>query len=118
MNGDAIYNGAVDDAVGVGQLLAVAEALATTRPPRTMLFLATSAEEHPLLGARHYVAHPVLPLSKTLLNIVYDIIDTSGATRDVRLFGSGRSTLDEHVEGAARLQGRVVTRDSESTRRI
>lgn len=112
VNGDAIYNGAVDDAVGVGQLLATAEALSTTRSPRTILFLVTSAEEHPLLGARHYVAHPVLPLSKALLNINYDIVDTSGATRDVRLFGSGRSTLDEFVEEAAALQGRVVTPDS------
>lgn len=113
VNGDTIYNGAVDDAVGVGQLLAVAEALATSKPPRTILFLVTSAEEHPLLGARHYVAHPVLPLSKALLDINYDIVDTSGATRDVRLYGSGRSTLDDVVRDVAAKQDRVVTPDTE-----
>ena len=112
VNGDAIYNGAVDDAVGVGQLLATAEALATTRPKRTMIFLVTSAEEHGLLGARHYAAHPALPLSKALLNVNYDIVDTSGATRDVRMYGSGRSTLDTAVREAARLQDRIVTDDT------
>lgn len=111
VDGDAIYNGAVDDAVGVGQLLAIAEALATTRPKRTILFLVTTAEEQNLLGARYYAAHPVLPLSKALLNVNYDIVDTSGATRDVRMHGSGRSTLDAAVAEAARLQDRVVTPD-------
>ena len=111
VNGDAIYNGAVDDAVGVGQLLAIAEALATARLKRTMLFLVTSAEEQGLLGARHYATHPALPLSKALLNVNYDIVDTSGATRDVRLHGSGRSTLDAAVAEAARLQDRIVTPD-------
>lgn len=115
VDGDAIYNGAVDDAVGVGQVLAIAEALATTRPRRTMLFLITSAEEQGLLGARHYAADPALPLSKALLNINYDIVDTSGATRDVRMHGSGRSTLDAAVAEAARLQGRTVTVDTAAT---
>ena len=112
VDGDAIYNGAVDDAVGVGQLLAIAEALATTRPKRTLLFLVTSAEEQGLLGARHYAAHPVLPLSKALLNINYDVVATSGATRDVRMYGSGRSTLDAAVREAARLQDRIVVHET------
>jgi hypothetical protein len=111
VNGDAIYNGAVDNAVGVGQLLAIAEALAPARPKRTLLFVVTSAEEPGLLGARYYATHPALPLSKALLNINYDIVDTSGPTRDLRMHGSGRSTLDAAVAEAARLQDRIVTPD-------
>ena len=112
VDGDAIYNGAVDDAVGIGQLLSIAEALAAARPKRTILFIATSAEEPGLLGARHYAAHPSLPLSQALLNVNYDIVDTAGATRDVRMYGSGRSTLDDALREAARLQDRIVTDDT------
>ena len=110
VNGDSIYNGAVDDAVGVGQMLAVAQALAAMRPRprRTILFIAFSAEEHGLLGARHYVANPLYPLERTLAMINFDIVHLAGATRDVTMFGHGRSTLDELVAEAARLQGRTV----------
>lgn len=113
VDGDSIYNGAVDDAVGVGQLLAVAEALAASpRPPRSILFLATSAEEHGLLGARHYVRNPLHPLQRTLVDINFDIVSLAGETRDVTMYGIGRSTLDEMVAHAARLQGRTVRADS------
>ena len=110
VDGDSIYNGAVDDAVGVGQMLAVAEALAAMRPRprRTILFLAFSAEEHGLLGARHYVANPLYPLERTLAMINFDIVHLAGPTRDVTLFGHGRSTLDELVAAAARLQHRTA----------
>ena len=116
VDGDSIYNGAVDDAAGVGQMLAVAEALASgarARPARTMLFLATSAEEPGLLGARHYAAHPLYPLERTLANVNFDIISLAGETRDVRVYGQGRSTLDEIVADAARLQGRVAEGERE-----
>jgi hypothetical protein len=110
VDGDSIYNGAVDDAVGVGQMLAVAQALAAmrVRPRRTVLFLATSAEEHGLLGARHYAANPLYPLERTLADINFDIVYLAGQTRDVTMFGHGRSTLDEMVAAAARLQDRTV----------
>jgi hypothetical protein len=108
VEGDSIYSGAVDDAVGVAQMLAVAEALAATRPRRTVLFLGTSAEEHGLLGARHYAANPLYPLERTLAAINFDIVHLAGATRDVTMFGHGRSTLDEMVAAAAGLQDRTV----------
>lgn len=68
-NGDAIYNGAVDNASGVGALLEIARTFASRALARSMVFLCTTGEEQGLIGARYFVAHrdrlPVLlsPLS-------------------------------------------------------
>ena len=111
IDGDSIYNGAVDNAVGVGQMLAVAEALASgPRPRRSMMFIATSAEEPgPLLGAKYYVAHPLVPLAQTVATINFDLIALAGPTRDVTLLGAGRSTIDDFLKVAARRQGRTTS---------
>ena len=58
-NGDAIYNGALDNASGVGALLAIARAASLSgRPRRSLLFMAVTAEEQGLLGSEYYCAHP------------------------------------------------------------
>ncbi|HST63087.1 MAG TPA: M28 family peptidase, partial [Longimicrobium sp.] len=68
INGDSIYNGALDDASGVAWMLSVAGAVKAmgTAPRRTLVFVAFTAEEAGLLGARWYATHPVVPLDKTL----------------------------------------------------
>ena len=111
VEGDSIYNGAVDDAAGVAQMLAAAEALASARSRlrRSVLFLVTSAEEHRLSGARAYVERPLYPLKRAVLNVNFDIIHLAGRTHDVTLYGAGRSSLDAELAAAAALQGRRVT---------
>ncbi len=96
-DGDQIYNGAADNAVGVAGLLELARAFASggKRPRRSVLFLAPTAEEQGLLGARHYASHPVNPLESTLANINMDGLNTWGRTTDLRQVGDGHSTLDE-----------------------
>src|SRR5205807_4003272 len=64
--GDQIYHGAADNASGCAALLELARAFAAVKPKRTVLFLATTAEEKGLLGARYYVTHPLYPLRKTV----------------------------------------------------
>ncbi len=95
--GDQIYNGAADNAVGVAGLLELARAFASAekRPRRSVLFLAPTAEEQGLLGARHYASHPAYPLESTLANINMDGLNTWGRTSDLRQVGDGHSTLDE-----------------------
>lgn len=95
--GDQIYNGAADNAVGVAGLLELARtfAAAEKRPRRSVLFLAPTAEEQGLLGARHYASHPAYPLESTLANINMDGLNTWGRTSDLRQVGDGHSTLDE-----------------------
>lgn len=114
-DGDAIYNGALDNATGVAALLEVAEAAARLprRPDRTLLFLAVTAEEKGLLGAAYYAAHPLYPLERTVANLNVDGLNPWGRTRDVEVIGFGQSTMDDLMIAAAATQGRVVKPDSE-----
>jgi hypothetical protein len=113
LTGDQIYNGALDNATGTAGLLAIAQAYQKMQPPprRSILFLATTAEEEGLLGARHYALRPLYPLSRTLANINMDGFFPFGRTKDVINFTAGYSTLDEVVNQVASAQGRVVKPD-------
>jgi Zn-dependent M28 family amino/carboxypeptidase len=112
-SGDQIRNGAVDDALGVAQLLAIAEALQklSSHTRRSVLFLATTAEEAGLLGARYYAEHPPYSLAKTLANINFDNSYAYGPTADVINFGEGRSQLDDVLREVAATLGRTVVPD-------
>jgi len=103
VNGDAIYNGAADNAIGVAALLAIAEAM-TGMPggtKRSQVFAAVTAEEAGLLGSAHYARHPVIPPAQTVANINMDGLNQWGPTRDIVLVGSGKSELDAVAETVA-----------------
>ena len=87
-----IYNGADDNASGTSGLLEIAEAFAelSTRPRRSILFIAFSAEEMGLLGSEYYVEHPVFPLDQTVAMINLDMIGRN-APNAVDVVGSNRS---------------------------
>ena len=115
LKGDQIYNGALDNASGVASLLEIAQAF-TQLPqplPRSILFLATTAEEGGLLGAKYYAEHPLYPLEHTLADINIDVINPWGKTRDIEDLSYGNSTLDDLFVAAAKRQGRVATPNSE-----
>ncbi|HVN75468.1 MAG TPA: M28 family metallopeptidase [Thermoanaerobaculaceae bacterium] len=109
--GDTIYTGAVDNATGVAQVLAIAKAFMALpeRPRRSILFAIVSCEESGLLGSAYYAAHPTFPPDKIAADINFDAGNIFGKTRDVALVGKGKSSLDAVAEAAAALQGRVVT---------
>ncbi|MDX1674208.1 MAG: M28 family metallopeptidase [Longimicrobiales bacterium] len=113
---DSIYNGAMDNATGTGGLLEVAEAFkALPEPPaRSILFLAVTAEEQGLLGARYYAENPLYPLDRTLANINLDGLNIWGPTEDVVVVGYGSSSLEEVLRTYAGQQGRTLTPDPES----
>lgn len=71
-----VYNGADDDGSGTTAVLALAEAFAKngSRPKRSILFMTVSGEEKGLLGSKYYVAHPKIPLAKTVVDINIDMI--------------------------------------------
>ncbi len=110
MEGDNIWNGAVDNATGTGALLALAELfLAQPAPPeRSVVFLAVTAEESGLLGSQWYVEHPVYPLETTVANINMDALNTWGRVRDVVVIGYGASELEDYLAEAAAAQDRVI----------
>ena len=68
LQGDQIYNGAVDNGTGVAGLLALAEAFARQqpRPARSVVFAAVTLEESGLLGSKYYATHPPFPLARTV----------------------------------------------------
>ena len=112
--GDQIYNGAIDNAIGTAQLLAIARAFAKLpqSPKRSILFIATTGEEKGWFGSRYYVRHPLYPLSQTVADINLDGGNVWGRTKDVNSSGYGYSTLDEYFETAAEIQGRKFSKES------
>ena len=116
VNGDKIYNGALDNASGVAALLEIARAFTAVepRPKRSVLFLMVGAEEQGLLGSQHYAEQPIYPLAKTLANINIDGVNQWGRTRDITVIGMGASDLDDYLRDAAAEQGRTLRPDPES----
>jgi Zn-dependent M28 family amino/carboxypeptidase len=115
VNGDRIYNGAKDNAVGCAGLLEIARAFTrlAVPPKRSIVFLSVTAEEQGLLGSQYYSVMPIYPLAKTLANINMDGLNVHGRTKDIVLVGLGASDLDEYVRRAASEQGRIVKGDPE-----
>ena len=109
---DKIYNGARDNASGTAALIELARAFVTSgAPERSVLFLAVTAEEQGLLGARFYAANPVVPLASTVANLNMDALNTWGATHDFTVVGMGNSELDDYAAQAASEQDRVAAPD-------
>jgi len=115
VNGDAIYNGARDNAVGVAGMLEIADAFTRLPIPplRSVLFLAVTAEEQGLLGSEYYTRRPIYPLAKTVAAINLDGLNVHGRTHDLTIIGYGASELDDYARDAAGEQGRVVRPDPE-----
>ena len=109
VDGDDIYNGALDNASGVAAVLEIARAFASVepRPKRSVLFLMVGAEEQGLLGAQHYAEQPIYPLAKTLANINIDGVNQWGRTKDITVVGMGASDLDDYLRER---RGRTGTR--------
>ncbi|HEY5781527.1 MAG TPA: M28 family metallopeptidase [Lysobacter sp.] len=107
---DVIYNGAIDNATGVAGILEIAEAFSKQTPPpdRSLLFLAVTLEESGLLGSKYYVAHPAVPLDKTVAVINLDAMPVIGKSRDMTVVGYGSSQLEDILKGVADGQGRVL----------
>jgi Zn-dependent M28 family amino/carboxypeptidase len=103
VNGDKIYNGAVDNATGCGVILEIARAWANlpTKPRRSAIFLAVTAEESGLRGAQYYGEHPILPIGKHAIDINYDALYPFGRTKDVVLTGAERTTVWQLVQNVA-----------------
>ncbi|MDF1503494.1 M28 family metallopeptidase [Roseisolibacter sp. H3M3-2] len=113
--GDQIFNGALDNASGTAALVNVAEAFVALpqRPKRSLLFLAVTAEERGLLGAKYYAENPLYPLHTTVADINMDGVNQWGRTRDLTVVGLGNSTLDDELRAVLAPSGRVLRPDPE-----
>lgn len=111
--GDAIYNGAFDNASGVGLVMAIGKGMKALpqAPRRSILIALVGAEEQGLLGSKYYAENPTFARSKIAANINYDTPNIWGHTHDVTFIGLGKSSLDQIVISVAAEQGRVVAAD-------
>jgi hypothetical protein len=112
VNGDAIYNGAVDNASGVAALIEIARAFASLaeRPRRSLLFVAVTAEESGLIGSDYFVHNPPVPLASIAANVNIDG-GSPWAYNAIFARGADHSTLKSAVDAAAAVTGLPVVAD-------
>ena len=115
VNGDSIYNGAMDDASGIAAMLQIARMLKTSgaETKRSILFVAVAAEERGLLGSRYFAAHPTVPFSKIVANINLDMFLPLYPLKVLEVQGLAESSLGESVRVVARELGVEVQTDRE-----
>jgi Zn-dependent M28 family amino/carboxypeptidase len=110
---DRINNGALDNAAGIATLLEVARAAATAseRPRRSLIFLASTAEEKGLLGADYYARHPSVAIDKIVGNVDLDMPLLLYPFTDVTAFGADHSTVGRIVAEAVAPMGVKLSPD-------
>lgn len=113
VEGDGIYNGAVDNASGTAVLLEVARAFASLpQPPRrSVLFLGVTGEEKGLLGSEYFAQYPTVGLKSIAANVNIDCAVMNRVLLDVVAYGAEHSTLGQVVEQAASRMGLLVSPD-------
>ena len=108
--GDSINNGAFDNASGTAALFELARGFKSlkTKPERTIVFLAVTAEEQGLWGSAYYAQNPIFPVNKTVANINIDGVNPFEKTNDIVIVGKGQSELEEYLQEEAEKSGREV----------
>lgn len=115
IDGDSIYNGAVDNASGTAALLAIAEAFKKSGDTkRSIVFIEVTGEEQGLLGSAYYAENPIYDPKKTVANINIDALDSPGKMKDLTITGYGHSEMDEYAKEAVEKQNRYVIPDPEA----
>lgn len=115
INGDKIYNGAMDDASGIASLIEIAKGFGESgaRPKRSILFVAVTAEEKGLLGSKYFVAHPTVNGSAIVADINMDMFLPLFPLKYLEVQGLDESTLGDDIRMVAREAGVEVQADKE-----
>jgi Zn-dependent M28 family amino/carboxypeptidase len=118
VNGDSIYNGAMDNASGIATMLEAARSLAAAdpKPKRSVLFVAVTAEEHGLLGSRYFAGNPTVPKSSIIANVNMDMFLPLFPMKAVMVLGLDESDLGDRVRATAGRMSLGVTPDLEPER--
>ncbi len=113
-NGDAIYNGAMDNAAGIATLIEVANRFRSGgAPKRSILLVAVTAEEKGLVGADYFARHPSVPIGRIVANVNLDMPILTYDFTDMVAFGADRSTLGPIVKAAIAPMGLPLSPDPE-----
>ena len=111
VKGDTIYNGAMDNAMGVATLIEATRQLAANPPKRPVLLVALTGEEKGLVGSDYFARHPLPAGGKAVANVNIDMPILTYAFTDMFAFGADRSSLGPIVEGALKPMGIALTPD-------
>ena len=112
VNGDSIYNGSLDNASGVADLLAIARAAANRpRPRRSQLFVFVTAEESGLLGSEWFAEHPTVPVQSLVANLNMDGGNLLGRVRDLNVLGDTKSSLGSTLAALIKPDGMRLSPD-------
>ena len=110
--GDTIYNGALDNATGISQLIEQARVFAhEPRTDRSIVFLAVTAEEKGLLGSEYYAQNPLFPVAKTVAVINTDGGQIYGPARNFTISGNAKLGLLDMLIAGGKKQGRYYSPD-------
>ena len=120
VDGDSIYNGAMDNAAGIATMIEIAKMAQVrgARPRRSLMLLAVTAEEKGLLGSRHFAAHPTVPAEGIVANVNMDMYLPIVPFEWLTVYGRGESDLGDWIVPHAQKQGARVQDDPEPHRRI
>ena len=117
VKGDSIYNGALDNASGVADLLAVARAAAAgPAPRRSMLFVFVTAEESGLLGSEYFANNPTVPIDNIIANLNVDGGNLLGAVNDFDVLGSNKSSLGPMLASQLAAEGKRISPEAHPER--
>lgn len=113
VNGDSIYNGAVDNASGVASILAIAHAAAEgPKPRRSQLFIFVTAEESGLLGSAYFGEHPTVPASRIIAALNMDVVPVNGRVTDLNVMGDNKSSLGPAIAQLVKAEGIRLSPDA------
>ena len=116
INGDAIYNGAMDNASGIATLIEAAQVVAQAKPKRSVVFLAVTGEEKGLLGSRYYSLSPTVPKAGIVANLNMDMFLPLYPFHTLTVFGLNESDLTNDVNAVAKEMGLATAPDPQPLR--
>ena len=117
VKGDSIYNGALDNASGVADLLAVARAAAAgPAPRRSMLFVFVTAEESGLLGSEYFANNPTVPIDNIVANLNVDGGNLLGEVNDFDVLGANKSSLGPMLASQLAAEGKRISPEAHPER--
>ena len=111
VDGDDIYNGMYDNAMGTAIMIETARALAAAPPRRSIMFIALTAEERGLLGSEYFAHYPTVPTDSIVANVNIDMPLFIYPLADIVAFGAEHSSLGPVADAAVAAEGFVLTPD-------
>jgi len=120
VDGDSVFNGAMDNASGVASLIEIARALApaSKRPARSVLFVCVTGEEKGLLGSYYYSRRPTVPITSIAADLNVDMVLPIVPLKHLLVHGEGESELGDRARADAQAAGIDVLPDPEPQRNL